>query len=213
MTRFAKAAVEPTARRGRGIESSTRMEDLMVSQGHRLFLHRRHRSLWEIVIRALRRIRAAARPGRSKRSRAGRITERLPSAVASATAAITIRIDDLGYEAVVVQGEFGARQYREVFDMLQATPGNKVLDLRDAGISSDAFNALAVNWRAPRGQVPRIAIVLDFAHWVVFRNHAGPALESLATNGVVAAVAYEDQTRGMGLVSWFAGGPLPHNVP
>jgi hypothetical protein len=201
----------------------------MVSHERHTFLDRQHRPSSALVAALFVRLRGfarrvfsrmvAARTGRAEPTTStrpnpysARSTQPLAAAHAQDAFDVAVVDDDFGIETIRVRGYLGARRYDSVFSPLQATAGPKVLDLRAAAFSSDVFDDLAASWSAKPGHVSRLAIVLDFPHWAIFRHLAEPCVARLASIGVVAVVVYEERTRGMGLVSWFAEGPMPHNV-
>lgn len=115
--------------------------------------------------------------------------------------------------AVSVRPDFGRRHYAAVAAMLQMVPGAKVLDLRAARmISGDLFAAIASGWHIPTRTVPRLAIVMTFDHWAVFRDQARADFVKLHARGVAAEVFYEQQARTTELITWFGRGAVTHDV-
>jgi tetratricopeptide (TPR) repeat protein len=101
---------------------------------------------------------------------------------------------------------------QEVFRRLQR-PGSKILDLRQAAITSALFRRLADAWHAAPGMVPRLAIVLDYERWVVFRRVAMARLTTLHEHDVEVEIVY-GQLADLGRLStWFARGRLQHATP
>ena len=99
-----------------------------------------------------------------------------------------------------------------VFRRLQG-PGSKILDLRRAVVSAAFFDRMADSWQAPPGMVPRLAIVLDYERWVIFRNVARSRLTVLTAREVEVEIVY-GQLLDLGRLSaWFERGRLLHAMP
>jgi hypothetical protein len=113
-------------------------------------------------------------------------------------------------EVIEVDAEFSEPQYATVCDQIQRAPGSKLLDLRAVrAIKIRLFERLASDWKAPRGTVPRLGIVLGFEEWTVLRHVAERRLRPLGSRGVKIEVFYPQQ--GDSLQDWFAGGGVRHD--
>jgi tetratricopeptide (TPR) repeat protein len=100
----------------------------------------------------------------------------------------------------------------QAFRRLQG-PGPKILDLRQAEITAPFFDRLAAAWHAAPGMVPRLAIVIDYERWVVFRNVALSRLMALTRREVKIEIVY-GQLLDLGRLSaWFECGRLLHAMP
>jgi tetratricopeptide (TPR) repeat protein len=113
-------------------------------------------------------------------------------------------------EVIEVAAEFSEPLYAPVLDQLQLGRGSKLLDLRAArALKIGLFDRLASDWRAPRGTVPRLGIVLGFEQWTVLRHVAARRLRPLADRGVQVEMFYPQQSDS--LPGWFAGGDIRHD--
>jgi hypothetical protein len=109
---------------------------------------------------------------------------------------------------VAAPRDFGPRDHGLAITLLQALPGSKVLDLRQVDtISSELFRSLAKSWRASSDNVPRLAIVVAFDHWAIFRSVVAGCFRDRA--GVIAELFYEQQAVSLG--RWFSRGEVMHH--
>lgn len=134
-----------------------------------------------------------------------------PSGIRAATARrIADRIVLAGVEVIEVDAEFSEPQYATVLDQFQRGPGSKLLDLRAArAIKVGLFERLASDWKAPRGAVSHLGIVLGFEEWTVLRHVTARRLRPLVDRGVSVETFYAMQADS--LAGWFAGGGVRHD--
>ncbi len=134
-----------------------------------------------------------------------------PSGIRAETARrIADRLVLAEVEVIEVEPEFSEARYTAVFDQLQRGAGSKLLDLRAArAIKVGLFERLASDWKAPRGTVPCLGIVLGFEEWTVLRHVAARRLRPLADRGVRVETFYSHQADS--LPGWFAGGDVRHD--
>lgn len=114
--------------------------------------------------------------------------------------------------AIAVRATFSRQDYAALFAAL-AAPGSKLLDLSSArSVRPDLFTALAAEWTAARGSVPRLGILLSFEDWAILHDAATLQLEPLRARGVETEVFYEEQAYDDMLLPWFSHGQVVHNV-
>jgi len=100
-------------------------------------------------------------------------------------------------------------QVSEALARLQRGPRSKLLDLRAAPtIGAELFERLAGGWQVRPGTVPRLAIVLGYESWVVFRNVAVRRLRPIVDRGVTVELFYAQQVDSLPV--WFADGTVCH---
>lgn len=142
-------------------------------------------------------------PGMSPRHRA-------LDPVTSPSPGIPARVGLPEIDAIEVDPEFSELIYDAVIAHLQRGSRSKLLDLRAARrLKLGLFDRLARDWKAPRGRVDRLAILLGFEHWTVLRNVAARRLSALADHGIAIEIFYAQQLGN--LQEWFAGGVVRHD--
>jgi hypothetical protein len=113
-------------------------------------------------------------------------------------------------DVIKIDAELSEPLYNGALAQLQRGHRSKLLDLRAArGIKLGLFDGLARDWRAPRGTVLRLGILLGFEQWAVLRNVAARRLRALADHGIAIEIFYAQQVGN--LQAWFAGGGVRHD--
>ena len=114
------------------------------------------------------------------------------------------------FDCVEVEPDFDERIYPLVFRALQLGPRSKLLDLRLVKqVKMDLFERLADAWCVAPGTVPRLAIVLGYESWVVFRHVAARRLRPLVDKRVEVEMLYAQQIDSV--PAWFKDGHARHD--
>lgn len=105
---------------------------------------------------------------------------------------------------------FGPSDHATLAKVAQAA-GSKIVDCtRLATVPLNIAAVATANWSAPRGSVPRLAIVLELDVWAVARISSAAPISTLREHGTDLRLLYRTQLESGLVHRWITDGIEPH---